>query len=205
MTDRDPRTGYTLRAQPAASAPTMPTGQAAVYAFYGWDPDAYLLPDMHCRFGWESKMGPAAFPEPLAVAGMPGRTANAARMHRTLIPYAEATWAAVHAAGLWHAMAPWGGAFNFRVKRNGQSLSMHALGAAFDLDPMGNPMRDGIVTDLVGELRGMALVQALRDQARVKPLPFTLSLDLAQLLVQLGWTWGAEFDDPMHFQFGRGI
>jgi hypothetical protein len=183
----------------------MPNGQAAVYAFYGWDPAAYLLPDMHPRLAWEVQMGPAAFPEPLPIAGMPGLHASSARVHRKILPYVEQTFAAIHAAGLWHAMAPWGGAYNFRLKRNGTGLSMHALGCAFDLDPEHNPMREGIVSDLVGELRGLALVQALRDAAKVKPLPFALSLDLARLLVQLGWTWGAEFSDVMHWQWARSI
>ncbi len=87
------------------------------------------------------------------------------------------TAAAIKAAGL----DQFGGLYNFRVKRgNSSSLSMHAYGAAIDMDPDHNAFR--------GHSHAMpaAAVQIFKDQ---------------------GATWGGDWSagsyDPMHFQFAR--
>lgn len=81
--------------------------------------------------------------------------------------------AALKAAGL----DQFGGVYNFRPKRGGSSLSMHAYACAIDLDPVHNPFK--------GKRPGKmpsAAVAIFQDQ---------------------GATWLGPTLDPMHFQFAR--
>lgn len=73
----------------------------------------------------------------------------------------------------------YGGAYNFRLKRGGTTLSMHSYGCAIDLDPDNN--RFGRVW---------------RDKAGMMPKAV---IDIFQAE---GWTSGAfwSYPDPMHFQ-----
>lgn len=72
-----------------------------------------------------------------------------------------------------------GGAFNFRVKRGGSSLSIHSWGAAIDLDPERNALGR-----LHVEQRGM------------------MPMKVVDLFAAEGWTWGGRWSRPdaMHFQ-----
>jgi len=68
-----------------------------------------------------------------------------------------------------------GGSFNFRLRRTAAKLSVHAFGAALDLNPQDNPL---------GGRPCMAqfVIDAFRSE---------------------GWTWGGSFHstpDPMHFE-----
>ena len=67
-----------------------------------------------------------------------------------------------------------GGSFNFRLKRNSNTLSMHAYGVAIDLDPAKKPMGQS-VKRFVPEV-----VKAFRDEG-----------------------WVNLRNDPMHFQAAR--
>jgi D-alanyl-D-alanine carboxypeptidase len=71
-------------------------------------------------------------------------------------------------------VSTFGGSFNFRLKRNSNSLSMHAYGCAIDLAPERFPMGQ-TAKHFVPEV-----VKAFADQGAIN-----LS------------------DDPMHFQFAR--
>lgn len=77
-----------------------------------------------------------------------------------------------------------GGLYNYRPIRGGSTLSMHAYGAAIDINPdanpMGNPWKDG------NGMMPVAVIEAF----------------LAE-----GWTWGGDFKsrpDPMHFEATQG-
>jgi hypothetical protein len=73
----------------------------------------------------------------------------------------------------------YGGAYNFRLMRGGNSLSMHSWGCAIDLDPARNAFHDqsGHFHDVP------QVVKAFEDE---------------------GWTWGGRWSgrscDMMHFQ-----
>lgn len=70
------------------------------------------------------------------------------------------------------------GCFNFRAKRGAKSLSMHAYGAAIDLDAAHNPFRTK---------------------------KFTMPAAAVQAFDAQGATWGGRWNPPdaMHFQFAR--
>lgn len=75
-----------------------------------------------------------------------------------------------------------GGAFNFRLKRGGTSLSIHSWGAAIDLDPERNPMGRRY-----GEGRGM------------------IPMAVVEIFAREGWEWGGGWSRPdaMHFQAAK--
>jgi hypothetical protein len=74
---------------------------------------------------------------------------------------------------------PYGGSFNYRLIRGGNSLSMHAYGCAVDFDVEHNPMGH---LSAGGYHANSPLVLAFKHEC---------------------WTWGGDWKsrpDPMHFQ-----
>ena len=73
------------------------------------------------------------------------------------------------------------GVFNFRKKRGGTSYSLHAYGAAIDLDPENNAMRDSW------------------------PMRSTMPLDVMEMFAKEGWKSGGAWwgYDSMHFECTR--
>ena len=73
----------------------------------------------------------------------------------------------------------YGGAYNFRLMRGGTRLSMHAYGAAIDLDPSNNPLG-----------KGWEPGQGMIDMRVVK------------VFEDAGWVWGGRWHRPdcQHFQ-----
>lgn len=70
-----------------------------------------------------------------------------------------------------------GGGYAFRLRRGGNSLSIHSWGAAVDLAPALNPM--GVEYGSRPNMIPMKAVKAFQAQ---------------------GWKWGAAFKDCMHFE-----
>lgn len=79
-----------------------------------------------------------------------------------------------------HGMDLYGGCYNYRPIRGGHTLSMHAYGAAIDLDPEHNPQG--------------------RKWAASKGM---VPVEVVKIFEDLGATWGGTFSNPdcMHFQF----
>lgn len=75
-----------------------------------------------------------------------------------------------------------GGCFNYRLKRGGNTLSCHAYGAAIDLDPARNGLGDTTPH-------------------------FTSNHPVVQAFKAEGWVWGGDWSgrgiDAMHFQAAR--
>jgi hypothetical protein len=123
----------------------------------------------------------ADLPFSLPIAWDTGRWADRARVHRLVRPFFVAAWEAVADAGLRASVVSWGGAYNHRAKRSDRySLSMHAYGIAFDINPRESGMgRTGTI-----------------DPALIDVFEFH------------GWYWGGRFrptPDEMHFQFAEGV
>ena len=76
----------------------------------------------------------------------------------------------------------YGGAYNYRLKRGGNTLSMHSWGCAIDLDPARNAFHDTTPN-------------------------FTLYPFVIRAFEEVGATWGGRWTgqscDGMHFQFAR--
>ena len=77
-----------------------------------------------------------------------------------------------------------GGCYNYRPRRNGSGLSMHAWGAAIDFDPDHNGLR------------------AVRPDA-ITPEVCAIPKAIVEIFKAEGWSWGGDWDapyDPMHFE-----
>jgi hypothetical protein len=73
-----------------------------------------------------------------------------------------------------------GGTYVYRVVRGSNRLSLHAYGAAIDLDPIHNPLG-----------KAWKLESTMMD------------LEVVDIFESAGWTWGGRFEgrkDCMHFQ-----
>lgn len=77
-------------------------------------------------------------------------------------------------------VSKYAGAYNFRLMRGGNSLSMHSWGCAIDLDPANNGMGDA--TPRFAQYP--QVIKAFKDQGAI-----------------WGGDWGSK--DGMHFQFSR--
>ena len=75
-----------------------------------------------------------------------------------------------------------GGGYNFRLKRNGNSLSTHSYGCAVDFDPARNGL--GKPWKANTGMMDLAVVEAFKAE---------------------GWVWGGDWStaDAMHFQAAR--
>jgi hypothetical protein len=77
-------------------------------------------------------------------------------------------------------MQRFGGVYNFRVKRGGSGLSLHAYAAAIDLDPEHNPFR-----------------------SKGGTMPGEVVKIFESVGAEWGGMWSPKSRDPMHFQFAR--
>jgi hypothetical protein len=84
--------------------------------------------------------------------------------------------------------------FNYRKIADSQSLSLHALGRAIDINPRQNPHINGSVLQPLGA-------------TYVLTAAGTLSLDnpIVQAFLDRGWTWGGSWHSEKDFQhFSKG-
>lgn len=78
-----------------------------------------------------------------------------------------------------HRMNIYGGCYNYRPTRGGSRLSVHAWGAAIDIDPEKNP-----------------LGKKWKEGSGMMPL------EVVKIFKEAGWVWGGNWknQDCMHFQ-----
>lgn len=155
----------------------------AMNAFYG-DPDPNH--DGAADRSWEeANLVNLQPPYPMVLAWATNKPVRTIRIHRLCADslarvlsgiadhYGSRT--ALENAG----MHLYGGAYNFRLKRGGSSLSNHSWGSAIDLDPARNGFG-----------------------RRWRPDAGMISPEVVALFAAEGWTWGGKWSTPdaMHFQ-----
>ena len=78
-----------------------------------------------------------------------------------------------------HGLHLYGGCYNYRAIRGSANLSMHAWGAAIDIDPSGNPMTSKANTH------------------------FSMPMEVVKIFKDEGWAWGGDYHgrkDYMHLE-----
>ena len=163
-----------------AGAPPVPDGFEAIVATFGDPrplraPDGTITPD-HLAL-WERQTlarGHTPFPVPTA-----GGVVQTFHCHRLLVGVFEAVFEELSRLGLRGAIHSWDGIYNFRSIRGATRLSLHAFGAAIDLNAATN--QRGTEGDM--------------------------STEVIAVFRHFGFLWGGDFHalkDPMHFQYATG-
>lgn len=156
-----------------------PYGWDEVLKFYG-DIRQYVRPDGTLRPEWERhELVIVDLPGQIPLSWDPAVKVSRIRCHRKLGEIAEATFQSIKAAGLWNELREYGGCFEYRKQRGGGKLSLHAFGAALDLNPSTN---------------------RLGEEGDMPP-------EIVAIFEANGWTWGGRWVRPdfMHFQFAQGV
>lgn len=166
----------------------FPSGKAAILDFYGWKPALYLDTDGRPKPSWErDAIARFTLPAPMRLSW--DRTVHISRiaLHKKVGAEFIAWLEEVHKAGLWAEVEVYGGGFEFRTQRGSANLSLHALGAAVDIDPKRNPLGALPENTNFGGTPNGQIVVSMAERA--------------------GLTWGGRFKprrDPMHWQAGSG-
>lgn len=165
-----------------------PHGERAIVEFYGWNPSIYLE-DATPSAAWErDAIVRLSLPQPMRFGdGVRAVPVRKIAVHKRLAGIFAGVYDDIWKRGLWHVVEPFSGAYVFRLIRGGESLSMHAFGAAVDHDAANNPLGAPTEKTRFGSTpEGMAVVRIFERH---------------------GFMWGGRFQgrkDAMHFQFGSG-
>lgn len=156
-----------------------PTGFSEILTAYG-DIHEYVREDGTLEPRWEvEKLAFAQLPFPIPLSWAPSKRVTRMRVHRVLVTTFEKTFQDLADNGLWQHIHEYGGAFAFRLQRgSGSKVSLHAFGAAVDLNPRTNPL------------------------GHHGDMPRTV----VEVFERRGFVWGGNFGRPdsMHFQFAAG-
>ena len=169
------------RPRPRAAAwPAAPQGLRGIIATFGNLSD-YLRDDGTLDPQWEIRnMLLAPLPFAIPLDWDPTKRVTRIRCHRLLVPLYEAVFAEIVAQGLKSSLNTYGGAYQYRAKRNGAKPSTHSWGIAIDFNVSTNPM--GRAGDMDPRL--------------------------VALMEDFGFVWGGRWSgaskDPMHFQYCTG-
>jgi hypothetical protein len=168
-----------------ADAPPVPNGFDEVIALYG-DPRPLIgvdgALDADAEAEWQRRtLGRGALPFPIPLDPRePSKVKTTFYAHRKLVSVFETVFDEIARLGLRGEIHSWGGIYNFRPIRGTKArLSLHAFGAAIDLNSQTNPL--GRVGDM--------------------------NETVVEIFKQLGFVWGGDFrgrPDPMHFQYATG-
>jgi len=84
-------------------------------------------------------------------------------------------------------------AFNCREVTGGGALSRHSFGVAIDINPVQNPyVSDDVVLPAAGE--------DYADRSLIRPGMITRPDPVTRTLLDIGWQWGGDWDDPTDYQ-----
>ena len=175
-----------MLAERLPDAPPVPDGFDQIVRVLG-DPRPLLSADGTLsatnRARWEEQTlarGTLPFPIPLDARNPAAGVKRTFYAHRKLVPTFERIFGEIDRLGLRGAITSWDGLYDFRpVRGTTRRLSLHAFGAALDLNAAGNAL---------GEAGDM---------------PATL----IEIFEHFGFYWGGRFRgrrDPMHFQYAIG-
>jgi hypothetical protein len=165
-------------------APAVPNGFDEVIAAFG-DPRPLLgadgrMPPENDELWQRRILAKGTLPFPIPLDDPPGPQKTTFWAHRRLTPVFEAVFQEIDRLGLRGAIRTWGGIYNFRSIRGRTNLSLHAFGAAIDLNAASNQL--GTAGDM---------------NPRV-----------VEVFTHFGFRWGGDFrgrPDPMHFQYATGV
>lgn len=159
-----------LRGLMPSPSPWPESDQASLREFYGEPGD-------------ESNLVTIAFPFPMYYDGKLVRTTRVHEKcaHSLLRVLVEIGKSYGQSRGIIEEAEDYGGCFNFRMKRGGSTYSLHAYGAAIDLDADDNTFRD------------------------TWPLNADMPLEIMAAFAREGWISAGAFwgYDAMHFQATR--
>lgn len=164
-------------------SPPVPVGLQRVFEVFG-DPrplfDASGNIDAKGLWQWERQiLARGEFPFPISVrAAAETMVIRGFQAHRLLVPVFEAVFQEIDRLGLRSCIRSFDGIYNFRkIRGSTSSLSLHAFGAAIDLD---------------------AATNALGTRGDMDPR-------VIEVFEHFGFFWGGRFSrpDPMHFQYAR--
>lgn len=160
---------YLLSLMPTPS-PWPNSTEAALRKFYGTPGD-------------ESQLVTVPFPFPVFYEG---KTVTKTRVHRKcadslLRVLRDIGTRYVQNRGVMEEAEDYGGCFNYRLKRGGSTFSLHAYGAAIDLDAGDNSFRDSW------------------------PMQADMPIEIMECFAREGWVAAGAFwgYDAMHFQAAR--
>ena len=169
-----------------ADAPPVPLGWDQVIATFG-DPTPLLSRDgtmsKENELLWQRRTlasGTLPFPVPLDMHKPDKQMQTRFHAHHRLVGTFEAVFAELHRLGLQSEIMSWGGIYHFRpIRGTRRALSLHAFGAAIDLNAETN--KPGTEGDM--------------------------SPQVIEVFRHFGFVWGGDFGsrpDPMHFQYAKG-
>ena len=156
-----------------------PQGLSGVIEHYG-DIRTYVRPDGTLRSEWEHHyLAFCGLPAPLPLGWDLETKVSRIRCHVRLVDAFRVVFERLHGRGLWPEVRTFDGCFAYRPQRGSAGkLSLHAWGAAIDLNASTNPL--GVVGDM-----HPGVVEAFEEQ---------------------GFVWGGRWRRPdgMHFQAAAG-
>jgi hypothetical protein len=165
----------------------LPVGKAEIFEFYGFSPKLHVGDDGLARPAWDAQMQQFTLPAPMKLAW--DRTVQIGRitLHKKAGPYVIAWLEDVYGFGMWHAVEIYGGGYVWRLQRGSDKISMHALGAAIDIDPRRNRLGAKPEDAYLGSTKEGGIVVSAAERR--------------------GLHWGGRWKarpDVMHFQVGSG-
>jgi hypothetical protein len=151
-----------------------PVGLDEIKREFG-DPTPFLLDDgLRVQDQWpEMTLARLDLPRPLTLWN--GGPVRSIMCHQLVRASLGGILTQLDDAGLYDELNPWGGCYNWRLKRGSNELSTH--GWAIAIDPRAKP-------------------------CNALGLPGDMPPAVIEIFAQNGWTWGGTFRrrDPAHFQ-----
>lgn len=154
-----------------------PRGRKQIIEAFG-DPALWVRADGTAHPSWESLMTTVDFPTPLPLGWDRSKVATRARVHNKIAHVVEHTFRALDDAGAWALLRSYDGGYTWRAQRGSHKMSLHAFGAALDLNASTN--RLGTKGDM--------------------------PMEVVRVFERMGWTWGGRWRrrDGMHYQLAKG-